>query len=78
MPFMKFSSKSSPWVGPASILAAVLLSGCSQVITTALPDLSESHRPVLSSAEQERAIKQMIEKKNQSARTQEGATAGTP
>jgi hypothetical protein len=62
----------------APILAAVWLSGCSQVITTTLPDLTPSDRPVLSSAEQERAIKEMIEKKNQSAATEDTAKAKAP
>ena len=55
-----------------ALLAALLLSGCSQVITTTLPDLTQSDRPVMSAAEQERAIKAIIEKKNdQSAEIQE-------
>jgi hypothetical protein len=62
----------------APILAAVWLSGCSQVISTTLPDLTPSDRPVLSSAEQERAIKEMIEKKNRSTTIEDGQQAKTP
>ncbi|HXF52495.1 MAG TPA: hypothetical protein VNK52_00080 [Hyphomicrobiaceae bacterium] len=76
--FMKCNAKCIPRAAATAILAAVLLSGCSQVITTALPDLSQSNRPVLSSAEQERAIKEMLEKKNQAAPTEDGAKGGAP
>jgi hypothetical protein len=65
-----------PLVAP--IVAAVWLSGCSQVITTTLPDLTPSDRPVLSSAEQERAIKEMTEKKNQSTAIEDSQKAKTP
>jgi type IV pilus biogenesis protein CpaD/CtpE len=62
----------------ALALVALLLSGCSQVITTALPDLTPSDRPVLSSAEQERAIKAMIEKKNNQSSAIEETKAKAP
>jgi len=59
-------------------LAALLLSGCSQVITTTLPDLTPSDRPVMSSAEQEQAIKAMIEKKNDQSTEVEQIKAKVP
>ena len=64
----------------ASALVSLWLSGCSQVVTTTLPDLTSSDRPVLSTAEQERAIKEMIEKKNasQSAPVEDAEKGKTP
>jgi hypothetical protein len=75
---MQVASKGFPQLGLALALVALLLSGCSQVITTALPDLTPSDRPVLSSAEQERAIKAMIEKKNNQSSAIEETKAKAP
>jgi hypothetical protein len=46
------------------VVAGLVASGCSQAITTMLPDPEQGNRHVLSSAEQERAIKEMLEKKS--------------
>ncbi len=63
---MRGTSPSAFRLALAAAATSLWLSGCSQVITTALPDLTSSDRPVLSTGEQERAIKEMIEKKNAS------------
>ena len=71
MAIMRVTSKTLVQRTMAPMVTALWLSGCSQVVTTALPDLSPSDRPVLSSAEQERAIKEMIERKNQATAVDE-------
>ena len=47
-----------------SILAVLALAGCSQFAMTALPDPPTAPPNVLSSAEQQQAIKDMIAKKD--------------
>lgn len=45
------------------LLAAVSLAGCTSPVSTPLPDLVAAPKPVMSSAEQERAVQEMLARK---------------
>lgn len=50
------------WI--AGLLAVAALSGCTSSVSTPLPELETPSKSVMSSAEQERAIKEMLARKD--------------
>ena len=75
------SSLICPWIKLRAVLlaAAAVLGGCSSQSSPAiLPDLTQQMRPVLSTADQERAIKELAAKKEAEQAQPAGQTIPAP
>lgn len=56
-------NKLTPRTWLVLLASAMALAACSTGMSTRLPDLETTNKPVMSSAEQERAIKEMLARK---------------